>query len=155
MDFIVSKVAMSIAALMTVSIMGGVFDRYLTPDETQELSHILYDLSERMMLMAATGPGSSCTWTVPNLSSGGGVIVGVGFRVLYASSGGDSTFSAPPVEIHTWRWNGGALNLSVLHALDLEAPVLNVPSGSSMTMEIVVPSVGDCKDPLLFVHTQG
>lgn len=154
MDFIVSKVAMSVAALVTVGVAGGVFDLCLAPDEVAELEGVLQDLAARLMLVASTGPGSTSTWTVPQLSTGDAVTMHVSSEMFSASSSGERAFREPPVEIHTWQWEGMDLNMSIVETLDEEAMPLCVESGSSVLIEVIRPTAGDCTAPLLLVHAE-
>ncbi len=151
MDFIVSKVAMSVAALITVGAVGGIFDLCLASDHERELEVVLDDLSHRLILVSSSRPGSACAWTVPTLTDGGRIVMNLTLEAISASTSEHVAFRQPPVELHTWLWEGGLLNISAVQELDRAARPLLVPSGSAVVMEVFWPGWGDQATTLMTV----
>lgn len=134
MDFIVSKVVMSITALLVVSILAGLLspDKFADPDT--DLARVLDDLSSIVGRTAMSASEVTITWTVPFLSTGGEVLVTVHHSILSGSSGGRSVRVQPMFELHTWVYDGSMLNTSAIHALDDSSGDIECRSGQRFTI---------------------
>ena len=71
MDFVVSKLAMAVCALLVVSALGGVFESGFLFSEVDELESILRDLCATMEGAVLSGCESTTKWEVPFLADGG------------------------------------------------------------------------------------
>jgi hypothetical protein len=132
MDFIVSKVAMSICALLVVSILGGMLRSDIFVDQPDELKSILTDLSRTLERAAWSGCEAKTAWTVPFLADHDTIEVSVRSSTVSAESGDRRVAVSPACEIHTWSWNGSALNASVVQHLDDISPAIHSVSGQAM-----------------------
>jgi len=134
MDFIVSKVVMSITALLVVSILAGL----LSPDKfvhlDTELVRVLDDLSSIVGRTAMSASEVTITWTVPFISTGGEVLVTVHRSILSGSSGGQRVRVQPIFELHTWSYDGSMLNTSTIDALDNYSEDVECRSGQRFTI---------------------
>lgn len=134
MDFIVSKVVMSITALLVVSILAGL----LSPDKfvhlDTELVRVLDDLSSTVCRTAMSASEVTITWTVPFISTGGEVLVTVHHSILSGSSGGQRVRVQPIFELHTWSYDGSMLNTSTIDALDNYSEDVECRSGQKFTI---------------------
>ncbi len=132
MDFIVSKVAMSICALLVVSILGGMLRSDIFVDERDELKSILTDLSRTIERAAWSGCEAKTAWTVPCLTDHEIIEVSIHSSTVSAESGGRTVVISPACEIHTWSWNGSALNASLVQYLDNFSPAVHSVSGQAI-----------------------
>lgn len=134
MDFVVSKVAMSVCALLVVGVLGGLINGTTTIEEEHELSAVLDDLRELVERTGRTGAQGTIHWTVPSLSTGGEVSLQLTCRLLRASCEGHSAVERPSCPIHTWAWDGTMLNSTVIVELDRAAPALEAVSGQLLVL---------------------
>jgi len=132
MDFVISKVAMSICALLVVSIIGGLVgtNMFIRPDT--DLSGILDTLFENVQATVRSGTGSMMTWIVPCLSGGKPVELSVHNDFVRTVSEGRTYVMCLGVRLHFWIWDGTPLNDTRLEALDDEAGVLRAVSGQAL-----------------------
>jgi hypothetical protein len=137
MDFIVSKVLMSVTALLVVSILAGLLspDKFVDPDS--DLARVLYDLSSTVDRIAMSASEVTITWTVPFLSSGDEVLVTVHHSILSGSSNERTVQLQPVFELHTWSHDGSVLNSSAIDALDLYSDGIGCRSGQKLTISTV------------------
>ena len=134
MDFVVSKVAMSICALLVVSVLGGVLEGNVLFRNTDELDSVLNDLSTTLENPVWSGCEVDATWSVPFLSDGTSISISVDDRALSARAGEKSAALKPACDLHTWAWDGTGLNRSSIAILDAKA--LPVESCSGFALEI-------------------
>ena len=138
MDFVVSKVAMSICALLVVSVIGGVLGDNALFRNADELDSVLNDLSTTLDASAWSGCETEIVWMVPFLSDGKNIDISVSDFALTASAGQKSSVLKPVCDPHTWVWNGTALNRSSLTVLDAEAPTVRTCSGLVLDIKTCV-----------------
>ena len=132
MDFVVSKVAMSICALLVVSVLSGVLGNDILFSKVDELDSILIDLSivvERSVWSECEGRTS---WRVPFLSDGASIDISVRDSVLSAKSGDRFAALRPACDTHTWQWNGTSLNATCVSILDASSPMATSSSGHAL-----------------------
>jgi len=138
MDFVVSKVAMSICALLVVSVLGGVLGNDVLFRKTGELDGILNDLSIILETSLWSGCEGNTNWHVPFLSDGENVDISVCDVEFSAKAGERSAVLRPACDVHTWLWNGSALNRTSVEALDSNAPSISTCSGRVLEIRIQV-----------------
>ncbi len=118
MDFIVSKVAMAICALLVVAVLAGVFSQGALLGTGSSLERILdefCDLTERVAL----GEGvSSLVWETPTLPEGEDVTFSIHRGIVLVESNQGSAAGSPAYGVHIWRPDGRTLNESTVEALD-------------------------------------
>lgn len=117
MDFIVSKVAMSICALTVASVLGAFFGDELFVNENDELERILADLSATAHSAILSQSEGAAIWRVPFLSNGDTISMSVDETEFRAICGEEMAILRPPMAIHTWSWDGTELNESAVEAL--------------------------------------
>lgn len=140
MDFVISKVAMSVCALLVVGVLGGCMDPTRSAEPERELEAVVdvfCDLVDRMTL---SGSDASVLWCVPCLSDGEELRVAIRGGVVVAEGGGGRSVGEPVSGIHTWRHSGMAMNTTGLTLMDSLAPELVALSGESilLTAELVL-----------------
>ncbi len=134
MDFIVSKVVMSVTALLVVSILAGLLSPDKFVDSDNDLVRVLDDLSSTIDRIAMSASEVTITWTVPFLSSGDEVLVTVQHSILSGSSNDRIARLQPVFELHTWSYDGSVLNTSTIEALDLSSDGIGCRSGQRLTI---------------------
>ncbi len=137
MDFIISKVVMSITALLVVSVLAGLVspDKYVNLDS--DLERALDDLSSLVCRTALSASEVTMTWTVPFLTTGGEVLVTVHHSILSGSSGGHCVRVQPVIDMHTWSYDGSMLNSSAIDALDDSSEDVECHSGQMLKISTV------------------
>jgi hypothetical protein len=137
MDFIVSKVAMAICALMVVAVLAGVVNRDAFVDHDQELATILAIFGSLVERAATSCSEIAADWTVPLLSDGESVSVSIQGGIVAAEAGGRTARAQPACGIHTWDWDGSGLNLTSIEGLDESSPRLQFTSGEAILIETI------------------
>lgn len=132
MDFIVSKVAMSICALLVVSILGGLMSGSSVTNKDIDLSRILDDLCYTIEEAGGSGAYGSLLWRAPSMPDGEGVRFELSSDVVRAVCGGHSEVRKPPCAIHTWAWDGSGMNMSRVAGLDDAEPLMGLESGEQL-----------------------
>jgi len=134
MDFFVSKVALSICALLVVTILGGVTDRDRFIDDRHEIETVLQDLCDVADRAFGERSEGSVLWTVPVLPTGNGIDLAIDRGVVYCQCHGGPICRQPVCYLHTWAWDGSALNASALGELDKGSRPLTASSGDGILL---------------------
>ena len=134
MDFVVSKVAMSVCALAVAGVLTGMADRVCAPDHGEILDDMLWNLAGLVASIGANHGESCAEWSVPGLPSGGSALLSIWPDI--ASAAYDGTIRWYPLEpsLHAWEWDGSPLNRSRIDALDASSHEVSVRSGQTLTI---------------------
>lgn len=135
MDFVVSKVAMSICALLVVATIGGVFGEGALLDPKGELERIVDDFCSVVDSIALSRTESSVSWLVPFTSHGETVVIRMDGTLVRAESGLENAVGQPVSPVRTWEYDGCDLNATMLANLDGTRKVMEVRSGQSICLE--------------------
>ncbi len=138
MDFVVSKVAMSICALVVVAVLAGVFDRDAFVDRHHELSSILEDLSGIVDRAAISNSEFSTAWRVPLASDGNPIVISIRAGSVSAECEGRTAAAQPSCGLHTWSWDGRDLNSSSVYEMDISSPQLSFGSGTTILVSTIL-----------------
>ena len=138
MDFVVSKVAMSICALLVVSVLGGAVGNDVLFKKIDELDSILNDLSITLEGSVHSGCEGDTVWTTPFLSDGRSIDISIRDSILSARAGQKYAVLRPACTVHTWVWNGSALNRTIVEMLDANAPSVSTHSGRALEIKTQV-----------------
>ena len=149
MDFVVSKVAMAICALLVVTILAGVFSEDAFVGRPRGFEHILSEFCDLTERTCARGSVGSIVWNTPFLPSGESVTVSIHKGTVLVESTEGSAARKPSQGLHLWRPDGRPLNLSMVEALDEGAGCLTFESGQDMN--IVAESVTFENERRIFV----
>jgi hypothetical protein len=132
MDFVMSRIGLSVCALISVSVLGAAFAEHELDDKRQELRTAVQRLCDTMSA-AALGYGDSVTtYTVPWLSTGEAIQATVTTDGTVMSTGALSEVDHPCTQIHLWRWDGNELNNSVIAQMDAACGGFTASSGASL-----------------------
>jgi hypothetical protein len=137
-DFVVSKVAMSICALMVVAVLAGVFDRDAFVDRDHELSGVLDRLSGLVDRAATSSSEFTTGWIVPLSFDGSSIVVSIRAGAVSAESGGRTAMTQPACGLHTWTWDGRGLNSSSICEMDKSSPQLRFESGMTILIRTIL-----------------
>ena len=146
-----SKVAMSICALMVVSVLGGVFSEDMLTHTRGDLRAIGRQICALASMLASDRTCSSCHWNVPFLPSGGVAEVEIAPGFVTVTSGGDVEVMQPPCSMHTWSFEGQELNWSLVEELDGASDHVRVASGHGIELRCLAVTVGGQDVPMVFV----
>jgi len=137
-DFVVSKVAMSICALMVVGALAGVFDRDAFVQRDHELSGVLNRLSSVVDRAAVSSSEFTTGWRVPLSSDGSLIVISIRAGSVSAESGGRTAMAQPACGLHTWSWDGRGLNSSSICEMDASSPQLGFESGMTILIKTIM-----------------
>ena len=154
MDFVISKVAMSICALLVAGIMATAFDFHRLADEPGELREILREFSGLVETALQSGSRGSIEWRVPPMSTGNRITITVGDGFIRGESGGSKAVLRLSCELHTWKWNGSALNRTTVEALDASSEMFVADSGQAIGIYTVPILIGSDAALFVFVHSK-
>ncbi|MBN1678587.1 MAG: hypothetical protein JW880_08630 [Candidatus Thermoplasmatota archaeon] len=132
MDFIISKVAMSVCGLLMVGVLSGCMDPAHLADPGHELDQIIgrfCDLVDRAVLSRSE---CSLTWTVPCLADGQDIEMTISGGIVSAEGGGHRAYGKPVTGIHAWQHTGAAMNMTGLRLLDSSSEDFVVISGEPL-----------------------
>ncbi len=153
MDFVVSKVALSVLALMTAGTLYGLYDGDMLTDAEGDLDRILQRFADETVWPSTDIVESRVIWEVPGLPDGGVVWLVVGGPVVEAHSGNSVAALMLPTDMHTWSPTGVPLNATTLESLDDGSPMLRACTGQHVTVESAEVMVDNSQELLLFVDT--
>lgn len=152
MDFVASKVGMSICALMVSSILVAVHDDTRAADLERELDGLACGLAEDLSSALLGGVESRIVDKVPWLSTGEAVDLAVGSASLLLRCGNAVACVGLAHDVHLWQWNGTCLEDGEVEALDSEASPLALSSGDIFETTVEEVTVNGVDVLMLFVH---
>ena len=151
MDFVMSKIGISLCALMTATVLGTVMAEFVADDRSQELRSIANRLCDAIS-SAALGYGDMVTtYSIPLLSTGEEVVATITVDGTIVSSGGVSAVDHPCTQVHLWHWDGGRLNGTAIADLDEAHPRMEAESGTTLEILTMTLLVEDRLQTLVFV----
>lgn len=136
MDFIVSKVAMSICALIVVGVLGGLIVGTRSSETAYELKGVLDELRELVENAERASASGEIRWAVPALSNGEDVEILVSSSLLRGTSDGHSEVRRLSCALHTWLWDGAMLNSTIVAELDRSAEPIKAVSGERIAIKV-------------------
>lgn len=152
MDFVVSKVVMSICALAVAGVLSGTVRTALSPDPDRELDAVLAMLEDTLDALEMSGCEGAVEWLVPTPPSGRTVTVSFGHGLVLLRT--DDHYRAANVSptLHTWSWDGDHLNVTTIDDLDRFARAVTGSSGETIAISAVRILVEDEPELLFFVR---
>ena len=119
MDFVISKVAMSVCALMVASVLGPILVSYDDHGASTELDMVVLKLSRSISAAMVEGLETVFRLSLPTTSSGSVIRLEARSGGLLASSNDENVICRPCADLHLWDWNGSAMTSSEVDSLDL------------------------------------
>ena len=148
MDFVISKVVMSVCALLVAGILSGLIGMTGTLDNRSELKGVLKEFAGLVERTARSGAEAVVEWTVPTLSDGGKIKMTITSVAVSGEAGGHKYTYQPAVTLHLWSYVGTALNATEVSLLDKAA--FPIDSGSGEVVRILTEMVTFENEPSLF-----
>jgi len=148
---VVSKVVMSVCALLIAGTLTGIVNASLSPDPENDLGDILASLQRTVSAIAAHEGECTVTWEVPTLPSG--ATVGLYIRECDATAcaeDADMTVEIMP-ELHPWAWDGQPINWTRVEELDRVITCFEARSGDELALSCRWVLVDDSDELLMFV----
>lgn len=135
MDFIVSKVAMSVCALLVAGVLAELADPTNYVDAASELEGYLRELCSVAEAGVLAGCELDSTYMVPFFSDGSMVTIELERGAFFAQSRGAHAYVEPRMRVHVWRWDGHPLNSTSVEQLDTDTPGLAFRSGDGIEIQ--------------------
>jgi hypothetical protein len=151
MDFVVSKVAMSVCALLVAGCLSEIVGTSTGPDPDADLASLLEDLQGDVSSMAALRGECCAAWPVPRLPTGAPVDLSVAGGSACAASGGEARWAEMWPYPHTWDWDGAPVNWTTVANRDDSAAGVRAVSGDTLWIRFESVQVDDADALLLFV----
>ena len=146
-----SKIGISLCALMTATVLGAMMAEFETDERSLELRSIANRLCDAIS-SAALGYGDLVTtYSIPLLSNGEAIVATITVDGTMVSSGGLSAVDHPCSQVHLWHWDGGELNGTAVADLDNAHPRMDVGSGATIEILTMTLLVEDRLQTLVFV----
>lgn len=143
MEFVISKVALSVCALMVVSVLGSSVGTVFEQDIRGELMDILTAFDRLLLSLSSSRGECSASFEVPFLSDGCAVCQRVGYGLLIVDAGNGRASMEPSVPVHTWFSRPSVLNSTEIEELDHESAACVAKSGERIDISIELVVVDD------------
>ncbi len=134
MDFVVSKVAMSICALIVASILSGLLAKDALFEPWDELRSIVKGFCSFADEVALSEADADVAWIVPFKADGSSLSIKLENFTVIGSSDGHRAVDQPACRLRTWPFEGYVLNSTMVEALDRTMPAISASSG--LTIEL-------------------
>lgn len=155
MDFIVSRIAMSVCALLVIGILAGVVDGPLFDGPSAEIEDAVKGFCRVAEEVAGSRAEVELDWTVPSLLSGDVIRMTISCDLVSVTCAGSRAVAAPACEMRMWTWDGSALNESLLSALDGSSEPIEAVSGDVIVLRSMKVECDGLARPMLFVAKAG
>ncbi len=151
----ISKVGLSVCALISASVLGAVFSDSGVDDRRQELRVILQRMCDLISSAAVAGGDSVRMFCVPSLSTGEPIRTTVTVDGAIMSSGTASEVDHPCTQVHLWHWDGRELNDSAITDLDRSYGETTAHTGETLEIFAMSVTVDGMQRVLVFVFRTG
>lgn len=129
LDFVISKVAMSVCALFVASLLGPALANSQHHDTDSELEDIIVRLARVVSAAMIDGLEADAAQHLPRTISGEAIRVDLRSDSFIAVSESERASCQLCAAIHLWIWNGSGLRSSVLDELDRTHSMVSAVSG--------------------------
>ena len=155
MDFVISKVGVSLCALLALSVLGGELTEPQSVTEHEELKAIGRQFDDLISSMAEGGCEARCVYDVPWLSMSLPIVMTIWTGGVEVKSERAQSVVATSNTIHLWPWDGADLNTSTVDELNSSCDPLAVASGDRITLAVRVIPVQSVLKTMVFVSAAG
>ncbi len=154
MDFVISRVAMAICALIVVMIFSGLLDVTTSPELEHELTSALEALDGLIDRAGSSRAEESIEWPVPQASGDGELAIELSCDLIRGAIGGCSKVMRPSCTIHTWGWLGAQMNRTSLEDRDRTSPPILASSGQTISIRSELMLIDNTPTFLVFVASE-
>jgi hypothetical protein len=151
MDFVISKVGMSICALLVVSILGQSLHELSSTGEMDALEGIVRLFDRLLYSCMEGGDDVDCIYRVPHLPDGSLVRMAFHPGGVIASSENAWAHAETCCPLNLWDWSGDELNQTVLGEMNRDCNPIETSSGASLLIEVRCVSVQSVLCRMAFV----
>ena len=151
MDFVISKVCLSICALLMLASIGQTLDGALSTEERRDVEAIASRFEELVRTLLERGDETVHIYRVPLLATGAAVSMIIrtsGAEVVSEHAKSDVMF---PYPLHLWEWNLTDLNGTDVEELDSSSRPLVAVSGNPLRIEVARIPVQSVPTVMLFL----
>ncbi|MDH3365385.1 MAG: hypothetical protein OEM29_05220 [Thermoplasmata archaeon] len=151
MDFVISKVGLSICALLVMSVLGQSLYGPESSSDRDALDSIIERFDDLLRTCAEVGGEVDHLYHVPYLP--GGSAIAMTFRPGGIIAGSDNALACAETcyPLHLWDWNGSDLNLSIVDELDRVCSQLESESGDRLRIEMRTALVQSVATTMVFI----
>ncbi|UCE80940.1 MAG: hypothetical protein JSV94_00405 [Methanobacteriota archaeon] len=132
MDFVISKAALSICALLVASVLGQTLSEPPTSSELRGLEAVADHIDDLLSVLAGVDCEITHAYDVPSLSTGSTITLIFRTGGVEISSEDAQVTISSRMRIHLWEWNGTELNRSIIDGLDTNHDSLVVVTGDQL-----------------------
>jgi hypothetical protein len=136
MDFVISKVGMSICALLVVSVLGQSLYESFSTGEMDALEGIVRLFDRLLYSCVEGGEDVDCIYRVPHLPDGSLVCMTFHPDSVIASSEDARILAEMCCPLNLWDWSGDELNQTVLSEMNRDCDPIEATSGDGLLIEV-------------------
>ena len=136
MDFVISKVCLSISALLILASIGQTLDGVLSTEERRDVEAIASRFEGLIRTLLERGDETVHIYIVPSLATGAAVTMTMRTSGVEVSSGHVRSDIMLPHPLHLWIWNLTDLNRTQVDELDSSSGHLVAVSGDTLRIEM-------------------
>jgi hypothetical protein len=150
MDFIISKVAMSICALIIASILSGLFAKEALFEPWDELKGVVREFCSFADQVALSGAEADVVWIVPFKADRSTLSLTLKDFMVIGESDNHKSIDQTACMLRTWAFEDCVLNSTVVEALDKAMPSISAKSGSAIGLSSRAATVDGVQTTLVF-----
>jgi hypothetical protein len=136
MDFVISKVGMSICALLVVSVLGQSLYESSSTGEMDALEGIVRLFDRLLYNCVVAGEDVDCLYRVPHLPGGSLVCMTFYPSGVIASSEDARVRAETCCPLNLWHWSGDELNQTELGEMNRDCDPIESTSGDGLLIEV-------------------
>jgi hypothetical protein len=136
MDFVISKIGMSICALLVVSVLGQSLYESSSSGEMDALDGIVRLFDHLLYSCVKAGEDVDCIYRVPHLPDGSAVFMTFHPGGVIASSEDARVHTETCCPLNLWDWNGDELNQTMLGEMNRDCEPIETASGDGLLIEV-------------------
>ncbi len=134
MDFVLSKVAMSVCALLVAGVLSGCMDPSNLAGHEGGIDSVVSRFCGLVDRAVFSHSETCLAWDVPSMADGEDIRMIIHRGLVMAEAGAESAIAQPMTGIHTWHDSGASMNATVLRLLDESADELVAHSGDQVLL---------------------
>ncbi len=130
----ISKVAMSVCALMVATALGPAIIGGMMSAGDGELDDMMTRLCDAVSTVTLTGADTGFDFPITATSAGDRIWLEVRTHSLVLRSTEDVVVAHPITALHLWQWNGSAMRSSAIYQLDQAHCCVVATSGDNLSV---------------------
>ena len=151
MDFVISKVCLSICALLILASISQTLDGTLSTEERRDVEIIASQFERLIRTLLERGNEAVHIYRVPSLATGEAVTMTIRTNGVEVVSEHATCDIMLPCPLHLWKWNLTDLNRTDVVELDSSSQPLATVSGDTLRIEMARIPVQSVATAMLFL----